>query len=511
MFDSPLEESMPGQVQRFGLGYHGFVEFPALQSNTSCPGSAVKLTTYNGLTLYPFPASLIFQRRIGESAVLFRDPRAIDLPGDEEDEAGRDWRRYAIIQIYGIRSGAGQGEPTYNYALHTSTRNLFVNMSPTACFVTKTRVLARRSASTGIANYPISGPAPGNSNLFADAVPTGARSLYCNPGGWLREVAITGDHPAISPVSSDIVGQAAAQTETTSETGTAIYDVGNWEFGAFATGSTEGNYSVVVIDRAETGAPFPDGEIFGLPYSGQRSTTRRRIVGGFYDGERIAQLWSEDINQDVYSRTASWGVTSQTVTDDGAQASSYLSTTNSFETIRSVLLIQDGTEVSRFEIKATTESSLEKTWTSGAGSFAETSASDTSNSSNESFTVTLDGADVIAQFPGEWEALGGGGYGLFYFDDASAPSGEQVRLQLNVGVYSYSMQLKCLRVEAIYTRRVSDVLVETRVAYFYGNACSRGVVDSGVFSPASGGTLYGSADPLTGEIRRNYPYPVTWC
>lgn len=511
MFDSPLEESMPGQVLRYGLGYHGFVEFPTLQSKTSCPGNEVKLTTYNGLTLYPFPAGATFPRRTVESAVLFRDPRAVDMPGDEENTAGRDWRRHAVIQTNGIRTGAGQGEPAYNYALHTPTRNLLINVSLTVCQVTRTKVIARRSSPVSQENYPISGPSLGNSSLFADATPTGARALYCSPGNWLRELVITGSYPAISPVSSDVVGQAAAETITTSETGTAIYDVGNWEFGAFASGTSEGNYSVIVIDRAETGAPFPEGYIFTLPYDGQRTTKRRRIVGGYYDGQRVAQIWSEDINSDVYSRTATWGVTSQVVTNDGAQVSGFLSEANYFLASKAIELIQDGSTISKFEIKTTTESTQNRTWTSGSGSFSESGSSNTTNSSDRSFQVTLDGTNVIASFPGEWSALGGGGYGVFILGDTSAPSGTQIRLQINVSVYSYSMQLKCLRVEAIYTRRVSDVLVETRVAYFYGNACCRGEVDSGVYSPASGGTLYGSADPLTGEIRRNYPYPVTWC
>lgn len=509
MFDSPLEESMPGQVLRFGLGYHGFVEFPTLQSKTSCPGNEVKLTTYNGMTLYPFPAGVTFPRRTAESAVLFRDPRAIDLPGDEEGATGRDWRRYAVIQTNGIRTGAMPGEPTYNYALHTQTRNVLINVSLAVCLVMKTKIIARRSSPVSSESYPITGPSLGNSSLFADAVPSGARALYCSPGSWLRELVITGDYPAIKPVSSNVVAQG--ETIATSETGTAIYDVGNWEFGAFASGITEGNYSIIVIDRADTGAPFPEGHIFKLPYSGQRSTTRRRVVGGYYDGERIAQIWSEDEYRDVYSRTASWGVTSQIVTNDGAQVSSFLNETNNFESTSSVALIQDGASVSRFEIKAASESTQSRTWTSGAGSFSGTGGSDSSNTSDRSFSVRLDGANVIAAFPGDWEQVGGGSYGSFPLQDRSAPSGTQIRLQINVGVYSYSMQLKCLRVEVIYTRRVSDVLVETRAAYFYGNACCRGNVDGGVYSPASGGTLYGSADPLTGEIRRNYPYPVTWC
>ncbi|RMH95472.1 hypothetical protein, partial [Stutzerimonas nitrititolerans] len=129
-----------------------------------------------------------------------------------------------------------------------------------------------------------------------------------------RELTISGDYPNLSPVSADVVGQGQAETITSSESGTAIYDVGNWEFGAFAQGVSEGNYSVIVIDQAETGAPFPQGHIFTLPYSGQRSATRRRVVGGYFDGERIAEVWSEDVDTDVYWRTASWGVTSQIVT-----------------------------------------------------------------------------------------------------------------------------------------------------------------------------------------------------
>jgi hypothetical protein len=508
MFDSPLEESVPGQVLRYGLGYHGFVEFPALQSSTSCPGSTVKLTTYNGLTLYPFPASLIFQRRIGESAVLFRDPRAIDLPGDEEDAVGRDWRRHAVIQTNGIRTGAGQGEPTYNFALHTPTRNLLVNISLTVCQVTRTKVIARRSSPVSQENYPISGPSLGNSSLFADATPTGARALYCSPGNWLRQLVITGSYPAISPVSSDVVPQASADTSSESRTGTFAEDVANWRFGASAGVGMGGTYYVLVIDNLDQGGS--DGRVFRLPYAGQTTTTRRRIVSGYFDGEQVAQLLREDVFTAARSHAVSWGVTNEIVNEDGATVSTSFSSSDTEDRSTSIALIQNGSPVTKFEIRTELRTDVSDIRNSSVGIFTNNENIQTINSEDD-LQITLDGVNLLSGFAGEWAAIGGGGDGLFYFSDTSAPSGTQIQLQLNVGVYSYSMQLKCLRVEVIYTRRVSDVLVETRAAYFYGNACCRGAVDSGVYSPASGGTLYGSADPLTGEIRRNYPYPVTWC
>lgn len=508
MFDSPLEESMPGQVLRYGLGYHGFVEFPTLQSKTSCPGNEVKLTTYNGLTLYPFPAGVTFPRRTGESAVLFRDPRAIDLPGDEENAAGRDWRRYAVIQTNGIRTGSGPGDPTYNLALHTPTRNLFVNVSLTVCLVTKTKVIARRSSPVSQESYPISGPSLGNSTLFVDAVPTGARALYCSPGNWLRQLVISGSYPAISPVSSDIVPQASADTSAESRTGTFSEDVDTWRFGAAAGIGMGGTYYVLVIDNVDQGGT--DGRTFKLPYSGQTTTTRRRIVGGYFDGEQIAQLWREDVFSAARSHDVTWGVTNELVTDEGATVSTSFSSSTTEDRSTSIALIQDGIPVTKFEIRTALSTNVSDIRNSSLGEFTNNEKVETITS-EESLQITLDGVDLLASFAGEWVAIGGGGDGLFYFRDTSAPSGTVTQLQLNVGVYSYSMQLKCLRVEIIYTRRVSDVVVETRAAYFYGNACSRGAIDSGVFSPASGGTRYGSADPLTGEIRRNYPYPVTWC
>lgn len=512
MFDSPLEESMPGRVVRFGLGYHGFVEFPTLEGKTNCPGNEVRLTTHGGRILNPFPAGVTFSRGTEESAVLFRDPRAVDTPDDLEDELGRDWRRFAVIQIQGIRAGASSGELAYNFALHTPTQNLLVNISLTSLFVTRTQVLARRSRqSNSPQSFRIAGPSLGNSTLFLDAVPTGARALYCTPGSWLRELTISGDYPNLSPVSADVVGQGQAETITSSESGTAIYDVGNWEFGAFAQGVSEGNYSVIVIDQAETGAPFPQGHIFTLPYSGQRSATRRRVVGGYFDGERIAEVWSEDVDTDVYWRTASWGVTSQIVTDEGAQASSFLSGADHFAASKAINLVEDGTVVSRFELQVVTDGTQDFSWTSGAGVFSGSDNTDESRTDDRSFQVTLDGTNILADFPGEWEIIGGGSYGRFPLEDTSAPAGERIYLDLVVSVYSYSRQLKCLRVAATYRRRVSDVVVETRAAYFYGNACCRGRADNSVFVTGNGGNMYGSADPLTGAIRRNYPYPVTWC
>lgn len=200
MFDSPLHDWMPGKPVLFGFPYHGRVDFAVGGSSSILP--TVRLPNGSILNLPRRPTGGAASFLTGQ-VLRFRDPRAKEVERSAEDQAadraaGREWRPDAL---YHPGMGWVQGRPVSSqdfFIYHDGAKNWMAEFSATKRLVA-VPTISRRSQPEIIyydVEYPAGGPDQSQSFNLIDALPDGSKAIFATVYRTPKSDDIFGDYDA---------------------------------------------------------------------------------------------------------------------------------------------------------------------------------------------------------------------------------------------------------------------------------------------------------------------------
>lgn len=566
MFDSPIQNWCPGQLQRIGYPWHGRVDRDGQ--------NGALLTLPNGRVIR-LPVIFATGARGPGVTHRFRDPRAVDVPleGGEAERAvaaGAQWRADVIFGDLGIVGGAHypntRGSKQW-WIYHDGYVNRRVNISFTfSLYLNELPVLGRFPADQ--AKVPVERTYPSAADLppsfyvtselvVIDVLPDGSRALVVR-NGWRRNWR--GRAERAEPVAFYEVTLSGAGNDVHARVD-LLYGPADIEAG-WSRELIDNRGSMVAMkawtlqwSTMESGVTATSSVSFALGNAGSFDTIRwpeaggvtlterhQRVVSMYYgaggDVRRITYDYALDT---VESDQAEYSRTDQPATALGGGGSSFPMTfvsggmhqhsVTSIKTVTSTVsarLLDDGELVSAVSGEA--QSLLHRHWlytievvAGGLGGAVADYSGEIAVNASWSRTTTHDGHQIDAvsdsasssNWATAWRdtrytnraTFNGwnGGWGAEFLIDSS----DSDRDRLQIIPMQYNAQMHALGT----TRWKSNVFPELESAWLdtLSTATVQGRRAPGwVERDRLEGGYYGSRDPVTGEVLRDTPGPVTF-
>lgn len=550
MFDSPIDDVVPGEPTICGWPWHGRLDIPsqvnALPTITLRNGQVIRL---------PIILEKAARREWHQHGTVlrFRDPRAIDpqrntaqLAADQQ--RGISWRADAL---YAPREGVLYGQaPTsgklQTWLYHDGARNWRVKIQGDGTLLLRSQVFVIGRKRPEILQRVVSVSYPdGRPNLSTlaviDAMPTGNRILFAqydesdifgagNPrfnqeqlGAWTCQPREFWELTLSRNTASNVISAVFRRVRDRQQTLGEQTGPGDTYFDRAAVWlSVRINGSETLTTYHGTSQPIPDPGIpSGSIFSWDSRTSElavNNIVGLYYENGAIKELRVEYKTEATHleafsgsfsvSQEGTWNSVTNEFYEGSGTLRGNLTFTNSSKI--SARLLRGGVQVSTAEVLASSSATRGVTVNC---SIHYLGISGVTSYSTSQFSITADAMIDALKIPTRTTGVTAEGIvGYSATVQANIRDTAYINGQASIGVVRYSAQMTALALNI--TSLVADeewtsALVERQ---YIGNCATPAGVLSGNLQTRTPplGHLYGSWNPVTGQSIRNALNPVFW-